>query len=198
MRRLALLAFLATTISTLAGEELPQQEEVSSLEIEPPLLIKSRAADGSPELPMPDDALDISKLEAAVARAAKAAASAERLYRAGIIAKVEAEQRELRVVRLRADLAQAQLEAAKLRASGMGAQASTVDPNSNDDHVAQMELRRATEIAQAAAAERARAELTAAIKNLERQQKLLALGSGRKSDVARAEEKLAELKRKEN
>lgn len=196
MRRLALLAFLATSMSTLAGEELPQQDEGSSLEIEPPLLIKNRAADGSPELSIPSGALDMSKLEAAVARAAKAAASAERLYRAGIIAKVEAEQRELRVVLLRADLAQARLEEAKLRVSGVGAQASGVD--SNDDHVAQTELRRATEIAQAAAAERSQAELAAAIKNLERQQKLLALGSGRKSEVARAEEKLAELKRKEN
>ena len=39
-----------------------------------------------------------------------------------------------------------------------------------------------------------KAELGAAAINLARQQKLLALGSGRKSAVRRAEEKLAELK----
>ena len=42
------------------------------------------------------------------------------------------------------------------------------------------------------------AELNAAELNLRRQQKLLALGSGRKSEVARAEQKLAELKASKN
>jgi outer membrane protein TolC len=55
-------------------------------------------------------------------------------------------------------------------------------------------LAHAIKAAHAAAAERERAELEAAKTNLQRQQKLLALGSGRKSDVARAEQKLAELK----
>jgi len=45
-----------------------------------------------------------------------------------------------------------------------------------------------------AAAARERAELDAAQLNVERQRKLLALGSGRKSEVSRAEQKLAELK----
>ena len=43
-----------------------------------------------------------------------------------------------------------------------------------------------------------RAELEAALRNLQRQKKLLALGSARKSDVNRAEEKLAELQRPAN
>jgi multidrug resistance efflux pump len=54
------------------------------------------------------------------------------------------------------------------------------------------------EAAQVAAAKRERAELEAAEANLHRQQKLLKLGIGQKSDVTRAEEKLAELKVQNN
>ncbi len=52
--------------------------------------------------------------------------------------------------------------------------------------------------AQAAAAAREKAEITAAEANLQRQRKLLELGIGRKSDVARAEQKLAEVKAGKN
>ena len=54
------------------------------------------------------------------------------------------------------------------------------------------------EAAQLAVAKRERAELEFAEANLRRQQKLLKLGSAHKSDVTRAEEKLAELKAPKN
>jgi hypothetical protein len=56
----------------------------------------------------------------------------------------------------------------------------------------------ATNAAQSAAARRDRAELDAALLNLSRQKKLLALGSGRKSEVSRAEEKVAALQQQKN
>jgi multidrug resistance efflux pump len=59
-------------------------------------------------------------------------------------------------------------------------------------------LAQITEAAQIAAAKRARAELDFAEADLRRQQKLLHLGSAQKSDVARAEQKLAELKARKN
>ena len=52
----------------------------------------------------------------------------------------------------------------------------------------------AIEAAHAATAKREQAEMDAAEANVHRQEKLLALGSARKSDVARAEQKLADLK----
>ena len=55
-------------------------------------------------------------------------------------------------------------------------------------------LAQLTETAQIFSAKRERAELDAAEANLRRQKKLLALGSAHKSDVNRAQEKLAELK----
>ena len=59
-------------------------------------------------------------------------------------------------------------------------------------------LAQLTEVAQATAAKRERAELEAAEANLRRQQKLLKLGIGQKSDITHAEEKLAELKAQKN
>jgi hypothetical protein len=52
-------------------------------------------------------------------------------------------------------------------------------------------LARASATAQTADAKYHKAQLDAAALNLRRQRQLLALGSARKSDVARAEEKLA-------
>jgi hypothetical protein len=59
-------------------------------------------------------------------------------------------------------------------------------------------LATATSAAQSAEAKRDRAELDAALLNLSRQKKLLALGSGRKSEVSRAEEKVAALQQQKN
>ena len=56
----------------------------------------------------------------------------------------------------------------------------------------------AANIAQAAKERRERAELDAALLNLRRQKKLLVLGSGRKSEVSRAEEKVAALQHPED
>ena len=54
------------------------------------------------------------------------------------------------------------------------------------------------EAEQKAVAKRESAELEVAEANLRRQEKLFKLGSGRKSDVTNAEEKLAELKAPKN
>jgi len=56
----------------------------------------------------------------------------------------------------------------------------------------------AIEAAHAATAKREQTEIDAAEANVHRQEKLLALGSARKSDVERAIQKLAELKAPKN
>lgn len=176
-----------------AQEDLPQPDNSQPLDIEPPILIPSRNPDGTPNLPTPPDEVDLAKLEADLSRAKRNAASGERMFRAGIISKVESEERALKVVRLEAKLAEAQLETARGRLRAQKEQADVVEieaqVRAREDQVA--------EAAHAAAeAEEAhqRAELEAATRNLARQQKLLALGSGRRSDVSRAEKKLAELR----
>jgi hypothetical protein len=179
MSRLAL--FLALSIATLTA-----QESNESFEVEPPLLpqnLKNDSAIVPNATPAP--ILDLATLESDLERARKSAAGAERLYKIGALAKVEAEARALKVVRLESDLENARLAHAKEDVLGQ-----TTSSN------VEIELARAIEAAHAAAARRERAEVEAAEINLHRQEKLLALGSARKSDVARAEQKLAELRNK--
>ena len=189
MRR-AHVIFAMATIAAVTGlaQELPTHEgEQPSLDVDPPLLIQARNADGSFVLAgpaaTPAPAEDITKLEKDLARAKRNAAGADGLYKAGIIAKVEAEERQLRVVRLEAKLADARLELAK----------RDVEAAESPTEEKPASLADAEEAAARAAAEHHRAEVEQAFRNLERQQKLLALGSGRKADVTRAEQKLVEL-----
>ena len=188
------LSFAIPVVTLIAQEPSPDS---GSFEVEPPLLVQP---DGTPVAPPETSrkpSRDLVQLETQLERAKRSSASAERLYKAGILAKVEAEQRALRVVRLQADFAKAQL--AQLQEQvGKGTSDGIVQVQS----AVRADLRAA--LAQAAAAEKeaaanlAKAELDAAILNLQRQQKLRALGSARKSDVARAEEKLAALKGQEH
>ena len=167
-------------------------ETGEGLEVEQPLLFQTRGPDGSPVIPKTPESVDLAKLESSLARAKKGAASGERLYRAGIISKVEAEERALKAVRLEAALAVAQLDETKRKAE----EQRGAKPNESD--AAATEVAAAEMLAQRATDERHRAELEMALRNLQRQQKLLALGSGRKADVNRAEKKLAELQHPEN
>jgi hypothetical protein len=125
--------------------------------------------------------VDVAKLEKELARAEKRASSADRMFKAGIIAKVDAEQRALKVVQLTAALAEARLQAAKTLATEA------------EQPIGESALADAEAEAKRAAEDRHRAEIEQALRDLQRQQKLLALGSGRKADVSRAEKKLAEL-----
>ena len=199
----AALAAIPAVAEELPKEVLPQQSdgsevaEAQPLEIEPPLLIKTRGPDGLPIVPGSEApaSADIGKLEKDLARATRNAASAERLYKGGIISKMESEERVLRVVRLQASLESARLEEAKRalqEQKGRGGEGAHADLQASEQLLAQAE-----QAAARAAEERHRAELEAALRNLQRQQKLLALGSGRKADLNRAERKLAELQQSE-
>jgi hypothetical protein len=195
-RHLWLIAFAGAATAVFATEPLPQPEPDDSFEIEPPLLIPNRDTEplssSQAAATTPAPAPDVEKLEKDLHRAERNAAGADHLYKIGVIAKADAENRVLRVVRLRAELAKAQLAMTKDELAQ--AQSSQTEASSEQLHNAESSLARAIESAHAAETERERAELAAAETNLERQRKLLALGSGRKSEVAKAEEKLAQLK----
>jgi hypothetical protein len=178
-----MLGMIVAAVPAFALEEpeLPGQGDSLPSDIEPPLLSQNLAPDDSTL-----DPRSTSAIENDLAQARKRAASADRLFRAGIIAKVEAEQRALRVVQLEAMLAEARLDEARKVVPETGKPGS------------ESELAKVAEEARIARGQRHRAELEAALRNLQRQKKLLALGSARKSDVNRAEEKLAELQRPAN
>jgi hypothetical protein len=194
-----LVTVIATALAAFAADELPQNEsnEPDSFDIEPPLLKQNLSTEPGPATSSPGD-LDLVQLEKQLDRAKKSASGAERLYKIGVLAKVEVEQRALKVVRLESDIANAQLARAKAELAAQESQLAAGESTKNELEAAKAMLAQLTEAAQSVAAKRERAELDAAEANLRRQQKLLALGSAHKSDVNRAQEKLAELKSPKN
>lgn len=192
VRWFAWVLAVGVVTSALAQDNLPKREGDDSLDIEPPLLIK----DGKPltPLPAPDSAArDPEQLQAALDRAKRIAAAGERQFKAGVIAKVQVEERALKVVRLEADLANARLQLAKDEHAVQQECFSTGEITRAELDAAAVALANATEASRVANENRERAEVEAAQTNVRRQQKLLALGSAHKADVNRAEAKLSEL-----
>ena len=198
MRLLAFPLSVFLAASLLAEDELPT-DPGEPLDIEPPLLIQ--------EIPSRDQArstsevspeLDPERIQIALENAKKSAASGERLCRSGVIARVDAENRVLKVVRLESDLANARLEVAKQNAATQQTRFEAKEIPQGELEIVRSALVAATNEAASAAARREKAELDAALMNLSRQKKLLALGSGRKSEVSRAEEKVAALQQQKN
>jgi hypothetical protein len=198
MKRWLVLLIAGTAATGFAAEELlPEGDDTNLLEIEPPLLPQNASSDRAlRDIEAGGTAagdIDIARLEADLERAKKNAANGERLYKSGILAKVEAEERALKVVRLEAKLAEAQLQEAKRKLDEAKGQSTDDGTLARELKAADALVAEAADAAQRAADERRRAEVEAAARNVERQQRLLSLGSGRKADLSRAQEKLAEL-----
>ena len=186
------VTLLALTMAVWAADQSAdnKSEEPESFDVEPPIL-KQNLSDE----PLPNG--DMARLEKQLERAKQNAAGAERLYKIGVLAKMEVEQRLLKVVRCESDLANARVARAKEELAEKESQFGTGEITRDELESMKTALAQLTEAAQVATAKRERAELEAAEANLRRQQKLLKLGIAGKSDVDRAEEKLAELKAQE-
>jgi hypothetical protein len=187
------VTLFALTIAVWAADQSTgnKSEEPDSFDVEPPIL-KQNLSDE----PLPNG--DVARLEKQLERAKQNAAGAERLCKIGVLAKVEVEQRLLKVVRCESDVANARVARAKEELAEKETQFATGEITRDELESMNTALAQLTEAAQVAMAKRERAELEAAEANLRRQQKLLKLGIGQKSDVTRAEEKLAELKAQKN
>src|SRR6266576_5154099 len=185
------LVALAMAVCAADQSAENKSEEPDSFDVEPPIL-KQKLSDE----PLPNG--DLARLEKQLERAKQNAAGAERLYKIGVLAKVEVEQRLLKVIRCESDLANARVARAKDELAEKESQLATGEITRDELESMKTELAQLTKTAQAATTKRERAELEAAEANLRRQQKLLKLGIGQKSDVTRAEEKLADLKAQKN
>ena len=187
------VTLLALAIAVWAADQSAENksEEPDSFDVEPPIL-KQNLSDE----PLPNG--DMARLEKQLERAKQNAAGAERLCKIGVLAKMEVEQRLLKVIRCESDLANARVARAKEELAEKESQLATAEITRDELESMKTALAQLTEAAQAATAKRERAELESAEANLRRQQKLLKLGIGQKSDVTRAEEKLAELKAQNN
>ena len=183
------VTLLALAMAVWAADQSAENksEEPDSFDVEPPVL-KQNLSDE----PLPNG--DMARLEKQLERAKQNAAGVERLYKIGVLAKMEVEQRLLKVIRCESDLANARVARAKEELAEKESQLATGEITRDELESVKTALAQQTEAAQVATAKRERAELEAAEANLRRQQKLLKLGIAGKSDVDRAEEKLAELK----
>jgi len=168
-----------------------KSEEPEPFDIEPPIL-KQNLSDE----PLQNG--DMARLEKQLERAKQNAAGAERLFKIGVLAKMEVEQRSLKVIRCESDLANARVARAKEELAEKESQLAAGEITKDELESMKTAVAQLTEAAQIATAKRERAEVEAAEANLRRQQKLLKLGVGQKSDVIHAEEKLAELKAQKN
>jgi len=192
IRAIALpVMFLTTAIIALAADQSSNSDEPGEFDVEPPIL-KQNLSDELAESGTPDG--DVARCEKKLERARRNAAGAERLWKIGVLAKVEVEQRALKAVKCEAELASARVAQAKATVAEQESRVASGDATKQELEVAKTALAQLIEAEQKAVAKRERVELEFAEANLRRQQRLLKLGSAHKSDVSNAEEKLAELK----
>jgi len=196
IRAIALpVMFLTSAMIALAADQSSNSDEPGEFDIEPPIL-KQNLSDELAEAGTPDG--DVARCDKKLERAKRNAAGAERLWRIGVLAKVEVEQRALKVIKCETELASARVVQAKETVAQQESRVASGETTKQELEVAKTALAQLIEGEQKAVAKRETAELEFAEANLRRQQRLLKLGSAHKSDVTNAEEKLAELKAPRN
>ena len=196
IRAIALpVMFLTSAMITLAADQSSNSDEPGEFDIEPPIL-KQNLSDELAEAGTPDG--DVARCEKKLERAKRNAAGAERLWKLGVLAKVEVELRALKAIKCETELASARVAQAKSAVAEQESRVASGEGTKQELEVAKTALAQLIEAEEKAVAKRESAELEFAEANLRRQQRLLKLGSARKSDVSNAEEKLAELKGPKN
>ena len=192
IRAIALpVIFLISALIAFAADQRANSDEPGEFDIEPPIL-KQNLSDELAEAATPDG--DVARCEKKLERAKRSTAGAERLWKIGVLAKVEVEQRAVKAVKCEAELASARVAQAKGILAEQESRVASGETTKQELEVAKTALAQLIEAEQAASAKRETAELEFAEANLRRQQRLLKLGSAHKSDVINAEEKVAELK----
>jgi multidrug resistance efflux pump len=189
------VTFFTTAMIAFAADQSNNSDEPGEFDIEPPIL-KQNLSDELAEAGTPDG--DVARCEKKLERAKRNAAGAERLWKIGVLAKVEVEQRALKVIKCEAELASTRVTQAKETVAEQESRVASGEATKQELEVAKTALAQLIEAEQKAVAKRESAELEFAEANLRRQQRLLKLGSAHKSDVTNAEEKLAELKAPKN
>ena len=187
--------FLTSAMVALAADQSSNSDEPGEFDVEPPIL-KQNLSDELAEAGTPDG--DVARCDKKLERAKRNAAGAERLWKIGVLAKVEVEQRALKMVKCETELASARVAQARETVAQQEPRVGSGETTKQELEVAKTARAQLIEAEQKAVAKRESAELEFAEANLRRQQRLLKLGSAHKSDVTNAEEKLAELKAPKN
>jgi hypothetical protein len=184
--------FFAIAAGIAVAQDLPKKSDKPDFDFEPKLMLNDL-----PDLPQPAidpsktaetaPPLDVARLEAELEKAKKNASWRERLYKAGALSRVEAEQSALKIVRITKDLETARQQALARKVEETKGQSEKDASAKTAATEAESALAAATAAAQAASAKWEEAQRAAAELRLERERKLLAAGAGSRSSVKRAE-----------
>ena len=188
--------FLILLCASVRGQELPKRDAGELIDFEPQLMLRDL-----PEEPFPASReleVDLAKLQASLEKARKNAAVRERLCKAGVLSKMEAEQGALKVVRLVKELEAARLQAVIREVEAKRERATTGEISAETISQAESELAAASTAATDSAKKWKEAQRAAAELRLQRERRLLAAGAGSRSAVKRAEAALNSLAARPN
>src|ERR1700752_2175190 len=157
IRAIALpVMFLTTAIIALAADQSSNSDEPGEFDVEPPIL-KQNLSDELAESGTPDG--DVARCEKKLERARRNAAGAERLWKIGVLAKVEVEQRALKAVKCEAELASTRVAQAKGTVAEQESRVASGDATKQELEVAKTALTQLIEAEQKAVAKRESVEL---------------------------------------
>src|SRR5437764_12306555 len=144
--------FLAAATVTIAADPSARHksDEPEAFDIEPPILKQNLSGEPLPATGTPD--AEVARLEKQLERAKRNADGAERLYKIGVLARVEVEQRLLRVVRAESDLATARVTQAKEKLADEESRVASGETPKDELDAAKAALAQLTEAAQVALA----------------------------------------------
>jgi multidrug resistance efflux pump len=158
IRAIALpVIFLTSAMIALAADQSSNSDEPGEFDIEPPIL-KQNLSDELAETGTPDG--DVARCEKKLERAKRNAAGAERLWKIGVLAKVEIEQRALKVIKCEAELANARVAQAKERLVDQESRVASGESTKQELDVAKAALAQLVVDAETAVAKRQSAEPT--------------------------------------
>jgi multidrug resistance efflux pump len=145
------------------------------------------------ELMPPDPATNVETARAAFERAQRKEVRWDKLFKSGVVAKVEAEACVLATARARARLEKARVAEQQRALDELRQRAAGGQLNADTIKSAESALQTAQTMSTEADAALHRTELLLAEANVDRQRRLLAMGAGSKSVLQRAESTLAQL-----
>src|SRR5215471_17631555 len=164
LRAIALpVTFLVSAMIALAADQSNNSDDPGEFDIEPPIL-KQNLSDELAESATPDG--DVARCEKKLERAKRSAAGAERLWKIGVLAKVEVEQRAVKAVKCEAELASARVVQAKGAVVEQESRVASGESTKQELEVAKTALAQLMEAEHAAMAKRESAELEFAEANL--------------------------------
>ena len=102
------VTFLTSALIALAADQPNNSDEPGEFDVEPPIL-KQNLSDELAETGTPDG--DVARCEKKLERSKRNAEGAERLWKIGVLAKVEVEQRALKMIKCETELASARVAA---------------------------------------------------------------------------------------